>query len=295
MYRSFFAAAFIVFFVAGCAADAASDWQTDVQTWKDRRFESLKKNWVSLAGLYWLDGDSLSVGSDAANDIVFPASAPPRIGTLLVQDSGVRIEMQPDVEVRHDGTPVRSLDLQTDADGEATRLDLDRLQWYVIEREGRLAVRLHDYGLSDGFTADHLSYFALDPAWRIEGRFEAAESETWLPVPTVMGTVVEMRSPGTIVFEVDGASQRLDLLEGGSDTYFVMFTDPTNRDSTYEAGRYVYIPQEDVDGRLVIDFNRAYNPPCAFTPHATCPYPPSQNHIPVNVEAGEKRYNRSTS
>ncbi|HYO72786.1 MAG TPA: DUF1684 domain-containing protein, partial [Archangium sp.] len=132
--------------------------------------------------------------------------------------------------------------------------------------------------------------FPVSAAWRLEGRFEPATTPGKMSVPTVLGTVEEMSSPGTIVFTVNGQEYRLDpVREPGEDQLFIIFADPTNRAETYGAGRFLY---EDLprDGKVVLDFNRAYNPPCAFSPYATCPLPPPQNRLKLRVEAGEKRY-----
>ncbi len=110
-------------------------------------------------------------------------------------------------------------------------------------------------------------------------------------MPNVLGTVEEMNSPGTLVFQVNGQEYRLDpVLESDSGPFFVIFCDQTNRDESYGAGRFLYVDPPTKDGRVVLDFNRAYNPPCAFSPYATCPLPPAQNRLKLRVEAGEKRY-----
>ncbi len=122
-------------------------------------------------------------------------------------------------------------------------------------------------------------------------RFEPYESAVSINVPTVLGTTSRLTSPGTLVFSIGGETYRLDAIgEPGARELFVIFGDRTNGKETYSGGRFLTTPQPDAEGTVVIDFNRAYNPPCVFTPYATCPLPPPQNRLPIRVEAGEKVY-----
>jgi uncharacterized protein (DUF1684 family) len=135
-----------------------------------------------------------------------------------------------------------------------------------------------------------LEYYPIDPKWRIAARYEAYHPPKKVPITDVTGMTSESISPGAIVFEVDGKEYRLDpILEEGSTNYFIIFRDATSRNATYPAGRYLYAAPPK-DGRMIVDFNKAYNPPCAFTPFATCPLPPLQNRLPIPIEAGEKKY-----
>jgi len=136
-----------------------------------------------------------------------------------------------------------------------------------------------------------LDYFAHDPRWRVDGHWEPAPDAHVLAIQEVTGRVCDESSPGTVVFSVDGHEQRLAALEDlETHDLFILFRDATAGKTTYGPGRFLHAAKPGPDGRLVIDFNYAYNPPCAFTPFATCPIPPRQNWLSLPIKAGEKRY-----
>lgn len=277
----------------GCGASADPDAELD--RWKQNRADRLAEAWVSLAGLYWIDGDQLTIGSGPESDVRFPEDAPLQVGTVARSGEGAIFTAADDVEAVVDGSATRQVELATDRAGDPTEVIIGPWRWYLIERQGRLALRLHDQRAGDAFSLADLSYYPTSADWRLEGRFTAYPADKTIPVPTVLGTIEEMRAPGYVEFNVNGHDLRLDVLEGGADTYFVMFADSTNRVDTYEAGRYLYIDHEDSDGLVSLDFNKSYNPPCAFTPYATCPFPPEQNYLPLSVTSGEKRYTSSVT
>lgn len=278
--------------LAACQAGSEpveESWEAQLASWKQSRVESLNKNWASLAGLYWLEEGEATFGSGAGNDVVFPSDLPERIGTLTLRSGVVRMDVEEGVDVRHEGEPVTSVELVPDTEEDPTEVVLGDYEWYAIERDGVYGIRLHDRGRTPDLTVDDLPFYPVDSAWRLPARFEPYEPARTVPVPTIMGTLSDMAAPGRISFEIDGETYQLDVLEGSATRYFVMFADRTNRTETYEAGRYVYIDHENEDGETIIDFNQSYNPPCAFTPYATCPFPPPQNRLAVEIDAGEKR------
>lgn len=281
----------VIIFAIGCDADQKSHdaWVDEVGAWKQARVESLRQNWVSLAGLYWLDEGDLTFGSAASNDLTFPSRLPERMGTISLHGHEIRMEVEPGVAILHEEEVVESIQLIDDSSGEPTLVGIDEVEWFAIERDGRYAIRVYDRSRASELTLADLPFYPLDSAWNLAASFEPYDPVRTIPVPTVMGTLAEMIAPGKISFEVDGETYELDVLEGGTSRYFVMFADPTNRTDTYEAGRYVYIDHENEDGKTMIDFNRSYNPPCAFTAYATCPFPPPQNRIDVVIDAGEMR------
>ncbi len=283
-----------IILVFGCGSEntndqSYADWIEEIDTWKAARVESLRTNWVPLVGLHWLNQGVMTFGGSASNDIVFPSRLPDRIGTIAFDGQTITMSVEPKVEVLHDGQLADDIRLIDDGSGDPTTIELDGVEWYAIERDGRYAVRVYDRSLGSRLTLEDLPFYPVDARWNVRATFHPYEPVRTLPVPTVLGTLAEMISPGKIRFEVEGSSYEIDVLEGGPSRYFVMFTDPTNTSDTYEAGRYVYIDHEDENGETWIDFNRSYNPPCAFTPYATCPFAPPQNHIEAAVEAGEKR------
>src|SRR5262249_36692070 len=160
-----------------------------------------------------------------------------------------------------------------------------------IKRGDRFALRVRDQNNDARTRFRGLEYFPIDPKWRIEARLERYDSAKMIPIANVTGTVNESPSPGTLVFEIDGQSYKLDpILEKGSTDLFVIFADATSGRETYGAGRFVYAPAPGPDGKTVLDFNKAHNPSCAFTRYATCPLPPRQNRLRIRIDAGEKKY-----
>ena len=169
---------------------------------------------------------------------------------------------------------------------------LGTLRLSLIERGGRLAVRLKDADSEVRRRFRGIESFPIDSAWRIEARFEACAPARRVSVPNIPGLVDEETSPGALVFAAGGRTHRLDsILERGETDLWILFGDATNGRETYGAGRFVYVPPP-VEGKTAIDFNKAYNPPCVFTPYSTCPLPPPGNRLPIRVEAGEMVYDK---
>ncbi len=182
------------------------------------------------------------------------------------------------------------LQLADDQHGEPTLLELGALRSCIIERGDRLALRTWDLDAPQRRTFDGIDHWPVGPSWRVEARFERVADRT-LPVPDVIGTTEQKPSPGDVVFERAGATFRLQALDGGErGELWLVFGDATNGSDTYGGGRFLYTEAPDADGRVVVDFNRAYNPPCVFTPYATCPLPWAENRLAIRVEAGERVY-----
>jgi hypothetical protein len=266
-------------------------YRREIAEWRRQREAGLRAEggWLATAGLHWLPEGESSLGSQPMADVVLPASAPARVGTLTRQGSSVRLEVAPGVGATHAGEPARSLELVSDAAGAPTVVELGTLAFHVIERGDRLALRVKDAASPSRQEFTGLDSFPIDPSWRLAARFEPYDPPRPLPVEDVSGGIQDGTSPGAVVFRHGGETHRLDAL-GEGDSLFLIFADATSGKETYGGGRYLYTDLPGDDGTLVVDFNRAYNPPCAFTPYATCPLPPPQNRLPVAVTAGEKRY-----
>ncbi len=217
------------------------------------------------------------------------------MGSIFVEDSGVRVEIAPGADVLHDGSPVDTMVLHHDQEEgvDPTVLSCGSLSWFPIERSGKLGIRLRD-SESDAlrlFTG--IDRYPADRKWRIEGRLETHDPPKTVEITSVLGDVTQEPSPGTLIFEISGTTYRLDpIAEPGDDELFVVFSDATSGKETYGGGRFLGVGRPGEDGRVVIDFNKAYNPPCALSPYATCPLPPPQNHLSVAVRAGEKTYKK---
>jgi uncharacterized protein (DUF1684 family) len=270
-------------------AEPRAEWEA----WRQRRLDGLQQpdGWLALAGLYWLDEGTHPFGSDSSNAVVFPPQAPARIGTFEVADSTVTMRVAPGVEVVHDSTTVSEIVLTDDLEGEPTLASLGPLSWHAIRRSRGIGIRLRDAESPVLAGFDGIETYDFDPRWRVEARFEPYDPPRTLPIPSITGVPEDEPSPGAVVFAHDGAEHRLDVTgRPGDAQYFLVFGDATNGPDTYGGGRFLYLDAPGADGRTVLDFNRAYNPPCVFTPYATCPLPPPQNRLPFRVEAGEKTW-----
>jgi len=250
--------------------------------------------WLSLVGLEWLHEGPNSIGSDPGSDVLLPAGkAPARLGTIDLRGRQATLQTDPDAGLEHDGGPVRtSLELRDDADGaEPSVVALGSLSFHLIRREGKLAVRVRD---SESTARDEfrgIEHFPVDSRWRIDARFEPYDPPGVARAPTILGSEETYAVPGRLSFRVlDGNLWLEPFLEPGVTDLFVVFGDLTNRSDTYEGGRYLYADPPGPDETVVLDFNRAYNPACVFTPYATCALPLPQSRLPIRVEAGEKGY-----
>lgn len=264
----------------------------EVEQWKSKRLASLKgeDGWLSLVGLHWLKEGENKIGSDPSSEVPLPEGKSPRVaGSIFLNGGATKIEARPDSGITSEGKPVTTLELKSDADGKPTVLKLGTLTFHVIKRGERLGVRVKDSASSERTNFRGLEYFPTDERWRVEARFEPHNPPKSIPIVNVLNMEEDTPSPGALVFEVNGQTYRLDALtEEGEPQFFVIFADQTSGKETYGAGRYLYAGPPDSQGRLLIDFNKAYSPPCAFTKYATCPLPPEQNKLLVRVEAGEK-------
>jgi len=276
------------------AAEAAQAEQAAVQEWRAQRVAALTSDsgWLTLAGLYWLHEGDNSFGRGAGNALVLDNPAlPERCGTFVRHGHTVRFVAAAGSSVTHAGQPVDSLELTADAAGEPTVLERGALRFFVIERAGNLGVRVRDLDNPHRTAFKGLSYFPVSTDWVFDARFEPYQPAHRVRIINILGMEQDYSSPGALVFVKDGHEWRLDtVLEApGDKELFIMFADQTSGHETYGAGRFLYVPLPSA-GRTRLDFNKAYNPPCALNDFATCPLPPPQNRLALKVEAGEKTY-----
>ncbi len=272
------------------AKPAPDDLAASTRAWHEQRLQRLQAEdgWLTLVGLFWLSEGEQTAGSAPENALDFPAGTPAKLGTFTRKGNSVSFQPAPGVALTRNGQPFTGGELKTDEQGPADVLKLGSLNFHVIRRGDKLGVRVKDPEAPARKNFHGIPTYPASAAWRIDARFEPAETPRMLQVPNVLGTTEEMKAPGTLVFTAGGKEHRLTPVEDGSGQLFIIFADETNRDATYGAGRFLYAEMPK-DGRVVLDFNRAYNPPCAFTRFATCPLPPRGNRLALRVEAGEKR------
>ena len=276
----------------GSGPDLISDedaYVEEIEQWRESRIERLKQKngWLNLAGLHWLKEGENTFGSDKSNHIVFPEKADPFCGTLTLAGGKLTLQVKEGVSIIHDSIAVSELVLNSDHDKNTTHLEQGDLGWYIIKRGERYGIRLRDYRHPRIAELDHIPAYPVNADYVVEARLEPfSEARTMTVATPVEGFTETYQCPGELHFSLNGKDLVLYPFEAGKG-YFLVLADATSGMETYGAGRFMYA-QPDSSGRIILDFNKAYNPPCAFSPFATCPMPPPENYLRVAIEAGEK-------
>lgn len=267
-----------------------SAWRDEVRDWRERRVNRLTApdGWLTLTGLDWLRQGVQTVGSAADNDIVL-SGGPRYWGSVVMSGDTVRFRTAPGVNVRVDDQLVEEALLVSDDQGQPTIVSSGGVLFYVVRR-GSLALRVKDSASPVRTEFQGLDYFDMDMEWRVVAEFEPHPPGQTLEVVNVQGLVDLYENPGVAVFEKDGRTFRLEtVIEEGDDELFIVVADRTSGKETYGAARFLYAPMPQ-NGYTVLDFNKLYNPPCAFTDYSTCSLPPPGNRINTRVTAGELKY-----
>jgi uncharacterized protein len=279
--------------------DAEAGWRKQLETWRAQREHELTAGdgWLTLVALDWLKGGVNTVGSAADNSVRI-ANAPEHVGLLTVSGKTVQL-LAPQsgfpADLKLDGGPAREGPLSAD-DRRPSTLTWHSLTMVVLPRGDRYAVRVKDANAPTRTAFHGLHWYAPDLRYTVEAKWIPSNPPHTLKIPTVIGTTLNLPAPGVAEFTLEGKTLRLEpVLESPDDTaLFFILRDATSKTTTYQAGRFLRtnFPDHGLNnpGTLVIDFNQLYNPPCAYTPYATCPLPPEQNRLPVAIEAGEQRY-----
>lgn len=260
--------------------------------WRAERLERLTSptGWLALIGLHFLPPGESTVGHAPDCGVVL-AAGPDQLGTVTLAAGGTVTFVPADPNVRVDGRTVTRTVLTPEVAGRpGTIVTAGTVSLFVIERGGRMALRVRDTASPRRTAFAGLDAFPEDAAWRIEARWEAFPTPREIPVTNVLGQVSAEQAPGKAVFVHAGRTHELLAIDEGPDEpLFFVIADATTGHETYGAARFLYA-ERPREGKVVLDFNRAFNPPCAFTPYATCPLPPEGNHLPFRVTAGEKTY-----
>lgn len=274
-------------------AQPVSEYQKEIDAWHNKRIRDLKApdGWVNLAGLFWLQPGKNRFGSDAKNELVFNHPDMPGLAgyfdwgkngdvqwmsangvSVTIQDSSIH-----DALVYQNGQPGGPL------------LSMGHFRWNIIKRNDKTGIRFRD--LENQLLAKFadIERFPVDSIWRIPAHLEFSQQPT-IAIANVLGQISAQETPGKLVFSIQGIDYRLDALEETPGELFIIFGDATSGKETYPAGRFLYMPKPKLGEISYIDFNKAFNPPCAFSLFATCPLPPKQNILPVAITAGEKNY-----
>ncbi len=276
-------------FLVGCAKKPDTPYIKSVKEFHSTRIEKLKQpnSWLSLIGLYWLKEGDNNFGAHKSNDLIFPkGSTPEYIGNFILEDSIVTVKINKGLEVTHNDSLVTTVVLQNDITGNPTILKQGSLSWFVIQRGNQFGIRLKDSESELLKEFDDIEMFTIDPMWKIEAEFVKYDEPKEVEIPTAIGTVEKGTAYGRLEFSIDKEEFTLEPL-GDIKSLFLVFGDKTNGEETYGAGRFLSIDEPDSTGKIFIDFNKAYNPPCVFTKYATCPLPTKDNYLNTKITAGE--------
>jgi uncharacterized protein (DUF1684 family) len=278
------------------AVQQNEDHRQAIEAWRSNRHERLLRSdgWLTLVGLEWLKDGENRVGSAADNDIRL-SGGPEYWGSVFLKGDKLRFVSHDTDNVMINGEPSPEIDLIADVDGDPTLVASDNLSFYTIFRES-FALRVKDSQAPVLLSFKGLDNYPIDESWHITGRFVRAETGTVIEIANVLGQISESPVYGTIEFDMNGETHRLlGLGDAHSKSLWFIFADRTSGHGSYGAGRFLYSETMPENGHLIIDFNKAYNPPCAFNPYSTCPLPPQENRMDLLVTAGEKDFHPDSS
>ncbi|MEL7220230.1 MAG: DUF1684 domain-containing protein [Bacteroidota bacterium] len=256
-----------------------TDYTEQHQAWKAERLANLRTptGWLSMIGLHWLKEGENGCGSAVGQQIPLPSSAPGHLATYTLIDGKINCTAMDEKGL-----------IITDEDN--CSMAYGSLRWYTLERGGRYGIRVQDTLLPTRIRLAPITYFELDPTYRVSAQWEAAREDASVMMRNVLDMEYPVPIEGKLRFTLAGQQHELVALDGGPDDLFLIFADKTTGETTYGGGRYLYCPRPDANGRTIVDFNRAYNPPCAFTRFATCLLPQIENHLPIALNCGEKDF-----
>jgi uncharacterized protein len=268
----------------------ASSYRADVEKFRKERAADIggETGWASLTDLAWTKKTDHTIGRGAKNDVILKApSAPERLGTIDVGDNTIALHVAAGVAAKVKGQPVTNVELKPNispADG----VSVGDVTMVAIKRGNRIGLRVWDRQALTRRAFAGLKWYPIDAKWHVEATFVPHQPVGTIKIQNIIGDLIDMPNPGTAVFTIGGQKYELEaLLESDdADELFFMFKDGTSNKTTYGAGRYLYTPLPK-NGKVTIDFNRAMNPPCAFTNFATCPLPPAKNRLSLAITAGE--------
>jgi uncharacterized protein (DUF1684 family) len=260
--------------------------------WREKRDEEMRAptSWLNIAGLFWLKEGENSFGTSWKNPIRLPEGSTPLFaGSFFLDNGTVAVSAAHGTPLKIGGKTIQKSILRGNDTGRPDVVELNDLRMWVIVRFGQCAIRLRDLNHLPYKKYRGLDFFPPNEKYKIQAEFQAFAEPKKVEVGTVIGKSTEMNSLGYVTFKIDGKLYRLEAFSGEPQTLFFIFGDETNGKETYEASRFMNARILE-NGKVDLNFNRAFNPPCAYTPFATCPLPPPQNHLKTRILAGEKKY-----
>lgn len=270
---------------------ANNDYVDSILKWRKEMDTNMRRenSWLALAGLFWLRHGESIVGSDPTSDIVLPAGAPKRFGTFEFDGDNVKFNVEVDIPVEVNGVVTKSAYLDSDQEEVPSFITFNDMRMVVIRvaRESKgVGIRLWDNSRKERQTYPPREWYPIDENLRRPATFIRYSTPKIVKLPDILGTIQDFPMHGYVSFELDGKEYQLLVTEEPDRRLFIQFKDLTNGKSTYPSGRYHYTDAHD-NGKVFVDFNKAYNLPCAFTDYATCTFPTPENHLKINIETGE--------
>ncbi|MEQ9424226.1 MAG: DUF1684 domain-containing protein [Cyclobacteriaceae bacterium] len=272
--------------------EPTEEYQSEINNWKQKRLTALKaeNGYVNLAGLFWLQEGETTFGGSEDNGIVFPTEKTPSyLGSFIKQDSTIVINAIDTNMFMNDQKIIGQAVAFTSMTEKPKVFSRGSLQWIIIQRGDQIGVRLRDLEHPNLTSMEAIEYYPLNPEYRVIADYEPYDPPKMIQTTNVLGITYDAPIPGKLTFELKGKQYTLEPNIDEGDLH-IRFKDATTGKETYGLGRYLKAEMPDGPAQVVVDFNKAYNPPCAFTEFATCPLPPEQNTIGIKVEAGEKTY-----
>jgi uncharacterized protein (DUF1684 family) len=271
-------------------AQTSNEYTKEIKDWDANRVVRLKSEtgWLNLAGLFWLDEEKNTFGTGKENKFVFPAGTITEKGGYFVREgSKVTLIANYKTDIKVNGVSAQEALVFHPDSSLVPTMSYGDLRWSIIQREDRIGVRLRNLKSENISHFKGIERFPIDINWRIKAKLIKDKKIKTIPISNVLGQTIQTKIAGKLIFSINNIEYQLDALDEDEEL-FVIFGDKTNVDETYPAGRFVYASKPDKLGFTYLDFNKAYNPPCAFTSFATCPLPPKQNILPIKITAGEK-------
>ena len=287
-----------VFFLAGCSKPAeqpaplpsGEEWVESVNAWRAKHEADYRRDWATIAGLHFLEPGTYSIGTAKGSDIVLPDGVPANIGRVVVADARVSYEPAPGVAVSQNGKPLTgTVVLKEPGQDAADEVAVHDVTFAVHESGKRLSLRVWDPDGEQAREFAGFTWFPIDANYRVVARFIPDAKPTSVRVVNTYGDADVMPSEGVVEFALNGETIRLRPFTTRPGRFYFVFRDGSSGHETYDTARFLYSDLLD-DGTTVLDFNQAYNPPCAFNKYTTCPLPLKENRLAVKILAGEKDY-----
>jgi uncharacterized protein (DUF1684 family) len=267
---------------------ANEQYEQSVIKWRQEVDANLRREngWLALSGLFWLRKGANVIGSAPNSDITLPPRAPARLGTLDFDSNNVTLYVEDPTQVEVNGTPSTSALLDADQEDVPSFITFEDIRMVVVRRSKGVGIRVWDNKRQERRSFPSRQWYPVKEEFRVPATYTRFDIPKIVKMPDILGAILDEPMQGFVTFELFGKQHQLMVEELPDRRLFVQFMDLSNGNPTYPSGRYHYTDAHE-NGKVYVDFNKAYSPPCAFTDYATCTFPPQENHLNVAIEAGE--------